>query len=448
MVQFERDPDARYRLLETVRVYAGEKLVAAGELDETSARHADHFERVAAGIEALIAVDVEVGLKLFRLELVNLRAAMTWSYESGRPEQGLSLAVHLRDALWLMQDFREGLTWLRRGLDVVPPSVSPLYIRALYYAMTDAANVEAIDLTDEFRMQAEQLLGVVHDPIMLADLNNAIANTLDGSDPRTGLARYATAIDLYRSAGSDRWVRAQCNRIHPVSLTGDVSDIEIHIQRMYDAERSGLPKMLFSAALLDAWYRLVAGQPDAASQALDKASSSPVLGASVWVGWAKAETLRQQGRSEEAEQEITKLRAVYGDAVDFGDFHLLAVTAAWVALDRGQVALAVERWEFVARLAAPPGQTVWRAATATFHGIVATRRGDWDRGATLLGYAAFESERCGYRPFVFDRHRVDDARVTLREALGHEVFSDAYARGESTPYDDLPLYRAPLTGTR
>jgi hypothetical protein len=358
------------------------------------------------------------------------------------------MAVHLRDVFWMMQDFREGLTWLRRGLDIVPPTVSPLYVRAVYYAMTDAANMEAVGVAAEYRVQAEQLLDVVHDPIMLADLNNAIANTLDGSDPRTGLARYATAIDLYRSAGSDRWIRPQGNRIFHVSLTGDVSDIEMHIQRGYDAQRSGLPAIGFPAPLQEAWYRLVAGQPDAASQALEKTGGSPLLAVSVWLRWAKIETLRQQGRLEACEQEITELRAKYGAAVDWGDFPLLAITLAWVAFDLGHLALALDRWDPVAWRAALPGQRVWRAATATFQGIVATRRGDWDRGATLLGYAELESERCGYRPFVFDRHRVDDARVTLREALGHEVFSDAYARGESTPYDDLPLYRAPLTGTR
>ena len=67
-----------------------------------------------------------------------------------------------------------------------------------------AANMRAIDVAEEFCRQTEQVLGELQDPIMLADLHNAIANTLDGSDPRTALARYATAIDLYRSAGSHR----------------------------------------------------------------------------------------------------------------------------------------------------------------------------------------------------------------------------------------------------
>jgi hypothetical protein len=306
--------------------------------------------------------------------------------------------------------------------------------------MTDAANMEAIDLADEYRAQAEQLLAVIDDPMMVAELNNAIANTLDGSDPRGALARYATAIDLYRSVGSDRWVRPQWNRIHPVSLTGDVSEMDMHIQRMYDAERGGIPTLAHPAVLLEAWYRLVAGQPDAASKALEKASGSPLLAISVWLRWAEAETLRQQGRTAECEQELTAIRARYGGVVDFADFHLLAITSAWVALDLGQVTHAVERWEPIARRAAPAGQKVWRAATATFQGIVATTREDWDRGAVLLGYAEPESERCGYRPFVFDSHRAADARATLHEALGPEEFQGAFARGASTRYDDLPLY--------
>ena len=158
-------------------------------------------------------------------------------------------------------------------------------------------------MAEEFCRQTEQVLGELQDPIMLADLHNAIANTLDGSDPRTALARYATAIDLYRSAGSDRWVRPQGNRIFPVSLTGDVSDIEMHIERTYDARRSGIPAMR-DPTLLEAWYRLVAGQPEAASRALDKVSRAPPLSTRVWLLWARAEMLRQQDRSEEAQQRI------------------------------------------------------------------------------------------------------------------------------------------------
>ena len=143
---------------------------------------------------------------------------------------------------------------------------------------------------------------------------------------------------------------------------------------------------------------------------------------------------------------------MYEDAVDLAGYQLLAITAAWIALDRGEVAPALERWDPIARLAAPTGQKVWRAATSMFHGLIAgPRSGDWAPRRRYLGYSAFESQRCGYRPFVFDRHRIDDAHTTLREVLGHEAFSDAFAVGTSTrttSYRSIERHRATCDGPK
>ena len=221
MVQFEREPAPRYRLLETVREYARAKLVGEGEAEAISGRHADHFEQVSNAIEEMVeSGQVEAALRLGELELANLRAAMGWAYSAGRVDQGLSIAVHLRAYFYLFVTHREALTWLRRGLDIVEPTASPLYVLALSYALTAADNLAEFELEAELRKTAEDLLGEIHDPVMEADLNNAIANATAATDPRTSLARHDAAIQLYRSADDPRWVNSQYNRLFEVSLTG------------------------------------------------------------------------------------------------------------------------------------------------------------------------------------------------------------------------------------
>ncbi len=72
--------DARYRLLETVRVYAARRLAASGEEGSAGERHRDHFLGVAreAGAHLEGPAQTEWGTRVAR-EYPNVRAALEWS---------------------------------------------------------------------------------------------------------------------------------------------------------------------------------------------------------------------------------------------------------------------------------------------------------------------------------------------------------------------------------
>ncbi|MBV9545908.1 MAG: hypothetical protein JOY61_16175 [Chloroflexi bacterium] len=105
-----RDDEMRYRLLETVREYAWERLTQAGEADALRDRHRDWclglVERVPpewldpAQVDLLDAVQDE------------LRAALRWSIERGTVEVGLGLAIGCWPMWYLRGRFAEGRTWL------------------------------------------------------------------------------------------------------------------------------------------------------------------------------------------------------------------------------------------------------------------------------------------------------------------------------------------------
>ena len=82
---------ARYRLLETIRQYARERLVDRGETDAIADRHADVY--TARYPEAGLAVAIEIGA-----DVENLRAAFDRHVERGRDADairaGLALANH------------------------------------------------------------------------------------------------------------------------------------------------------------------------------------------------------------------------------------------------------------------------------------------------------------------------------------------------------------------
>jgi predicted ATPase len=86
----------RYRLLETVRQYALEKLGESGEADEVRTRHRDHYRAVAAVLDSPASAGRQQHLEKAEIEIDNLRAAFFWSYEAGDIAQALQLASSLQ----------------------------------------------------------------------------------------------------------------------------------------------------------------------------------------------------------------------------------------------------------------------------------------------------------------------------------------------------------------
>ena len=72
----------RYRLLETVRQYALEKLGESGEADKVGGRHRDHYTAMATRLDAPANGDHEQCIAQAEIEMDNLRAAFAWSREN------------------------------------------------------------------------------------------------------------------------------------------------------------------------------------------------------------------------------------------------------------------------------------------------------------------------------------------------------------------------------
>jgi predicted ATPase/DNA-binding winged helix-turn-helix (wHTH) protein len=94
LVLAEGDPIPRYRLLETARAYALERLAEAGETSPVMRRHAEALLRLVTGFDAedLAAPTTVDGLRAAAAEVDNLRAALTWA---ARPDGDGDLAVGL-----------------------------------------------------------------------------------------------------------------------------------------------------------------------------------------------------------------------------------------------------------------------------------------------------------------------------------------------------------------
>ena len=112
----ERHGNARYRLLETVRQYAGEQLAASGEEEAVRSAHAAWYLALAQQAESgLDGPEQEAWLDRLGPELDNVRAAMQWLLDAGRIGQGLRITAHLW-RFWYTRGSRHGGKPLVDGL--------------------------------------------------------------------------------------------------------------------------------------------------------------------------------------------------------------------------------------------------------------------------------------------------------------------------------------------
>jgi tetratricopeptide (TPR) repeat protein len=123
------DGEPRFAMLETIREYAGEALVAAGEATEWRGRHAAH---VAALIEqaeaALSGPDQAAWLNRLDAEEANIRLALAWLAD-GDPNRALPVAAALARYWSLRGHLAEGRGWLERVLATTTEAAVPAAIR-------------------------------------------------------------------------------------------------------------------------------------------------------------------------------------------------------------------------------------------------------------------------------------------------------------------------------
>ena len=200
----------RYRLLETVRHYAAERLAQrpGSELDQTRAAHRNHYLALVetAGLH-LRGPDEAVWLDRLEVEFDNIRAALAFSLaDPDRAEPGLRLAAGLRwfctmrghggevlEALNVLLERPDaGLpTWTRAraltaschlrdrfGDDSAVPSLADEAIKIARGLADDAVTADALSQLCWFRFQHGDL------PAALAQIGEAVALARSAGDPR------------------------------------------------------------------------------------------------------------------------------------------------------------------------------------------------------------------------------------------------------------------------
>ncbi|MBV9647555.1 MAG: helix-turn-helix domain-containing protein [Candidatus Eremiobacteraeota bacterium] len=118
----------RYRLLESTRIYALERLVAAGEREATAVRHIRYLkERTAKARERKDENPWNRELEEFlSSELEDVRSALEWALRSSRAVDAAKILANVLSAWGELNLEQEGLGWLERVVALLPSGESRL----------------------------------------------------------------------------------------------------------------------------------------------------------------------------------------------------------------------------------------------------------------------------------------------------------------------------------
>lgn len=215
-------PAARYRMLETIRQYAAERLAASGEVSVVRRRHVEWFRTLAEQAEpGLRGSDQQQWVARLAAELDNVRGALDWCRSDDRfVTPGLRLAAALGFFWDIRGLWQEGRQWLEdlltRSGEVAPDLLAEarMWAGILAYRQGEYGKART-HLTDALSTwdKSSNPSGAALAMHFMGHLAHAQGN------PEGAARLLSVSVDRFRGLG-DRWGTA-----YSLSCLGDIARI-------------------------------------------------------------------------------------------------------------------------------------------------------------------------------------------------------------------------------
>ena len=217
MVEMSDSPQRRYRLLETFRQYAGERLTESGQAEDARRRHRDWAKAFVKTAELhWRGPEAEVWITRLEADHDNLRTAMEGCE---RHEAGAVIGLELAASLWRFWmdhgHFREGLERLTRALAQAGSTASEkLRIKALNGMAAMAMHLGDFPLA---RRSMEEALPLARRSGNLAYLDNCLHNLGNvfyfQCDYTAARSLWEESLAIRREAEYHSWLEASLNNL-------------------------------------------------------------------------------------------------------------------------------------------------------------------------------------------------------------------------------------------
>ena len=473
----------RYRLLESVAAYCGDRLASAGEAERVRDRHGRYYTALAvrAG-ERLYGHDQRRWLRRLDTETANLRSALDHAVRQGNAERALRLVCALTWYWFLRGRLTEARRSLRTALSAGGQSSAALRARVAAWQAgievllgePDAAAARVCERVAEpvararaewFLAYAETDLGDV--PAVDERLERALTVFRD-TDDRWGTAAVLStraklgylradlkalerdgeqSAELFRELG-DRWGLLQATAWLGglAEMVGDhVKATRLHREGLHMAEELGL---WTEVSVRLAWLGWIAVQQgdytrarDLSGQALRLAAEQGFRVGETFAEIGVAFAARRQGDLDLAERHLTGLLRAAGPEEEGQApplyLSLVLTELGLLAERRGQAAearqLHLRALRASRRLGSPRGVAMALEGLAGAVGLA----GDRETSARLLG-AADAAQRAASVPAApSEQAEVDRITSATRAALGEAAFDAAYQDGLAQIPDEV-----------
>ncbi len=295
--------EPRFALFETIREFALERLAADGEREQVRQRHAVYFLELAeASAAGLVGSEQRELLELLDGELINLRAALSWSVEAGAADLGLRISVAL-ERFW---EARGHAAEIRRWLESALRGAGSVSRRVRARSLLLAARFDAA-LSDYAQAAAgfEEPLALFRE----AGDREGMAQTLAsfgwttmmlGDFPR-GRALCEEALEVAREVGHAPTISRALN-----NLAADLLDESLSIERRLEGPRRAVALCNLGLS------RLRGGDPLRARDALEEAL---VLARELGDSWQLASILDFLGWTELAEHRHVEAASYFEESL-------------------------------------------------------------------------------------------------------------------------------------
>lgn len=388
----------RYGMLETIREFAGEQLVASGEHEQLTERHGEAFLSMAeAADKASEGPESSAWSQQIDVEQANLRIAIQRAISGGNSERALRLTMALWSYWSLREATSEGRRWLEQATAMSSGAMTPLRIRAIHTLGNLALTAFDLDAAKE---------------------------------------HYSEAVATWRATGTADDVAASELGLGTVRrYQGAYEESRKHFEHVRAVwaeanDQPGLAIVEHAMAALLAETGNVAGSQEGHARALQlrRAVGEPYGLAYTLVSAAIAD--RWAGDRVAALSAASEAKAAF-DALGSSQGSVLAtLTLALLAADgqRDSEALDLLRNAFASK----PGSLSVKASVEAFElaAAILVRRGMGHAAALLLSAATAHRRARGLVVPVPERIHVADTRAAIAEALGVTGFSTAWGDGQ------------------
>jgi predicted ATPase/DNA-binding CsgD family transcriptional regulator len=399
----ELEGDARYRLLDTIREYATDRLDASGEGPTIRLRHRDYMLNLLEDIVAVAFVRGDppwpVRVALYRralAERANYQTALTTCLSRADTEVGLRLCTGLRSPWVAYGDASEGVAWFDRFFAAEADVSALVRARALMARAELAAEQQDFRAAGEYAQAGLDLCRASGNGGAAAALRVLAVVGLRAGRHEDALASIEAAAQAARGDGDD-WEEGLALAVR--------ATIMAHQGRLDEAQRA------FTEAL----------------EMLRDNNGWGVAHARYGIG----SLARARGDHTAALGHFHDALALYREIDARPQIARCLVGIGWVALSQGDLQLARSSLTESLQLSLATGQRLAVARGLEAFAVLAVASGNPDRAATLQGSALALREAAGHAPPALARSRLDGLLEPAGRQLGEAATAALIAAGSA-----------------